>query len=131
MTHRVQQWCIQQCSVQQKYYQFAWVLEGSGRKRCSAAGDRFAKLTRRIHGRGANLLTPTVHGLYSVHPFRFETPFFFFLQGIDEAATKDQEDLDAAKAKHGAKLTAWAEDHGKKRNVRTLLSTMHEVSKTR
>lgn len=55
---------------------------------------------------------------------------FFFFQGIDAAASKDQDDLDAAKVKHGAKLTAWAEDHGKKRNVRTLLSTMHEVSKT-
>lgn len=36
--------------------------------------------------------------------------------------------MDAAKVKHDAKLTAWAEDHGKKRNVRTLLSTMHTVS---
>ena len=35
--------------------------------------------------------------------------------------------MDAAKGKHDAKLTAWAEDHGKKRNVRTLLSTMHGV----
>lgn len=35
--------------------------------------------------------------------------------------------MDAAKAKHGVALTVWAEDHGKKRNVRTLLSTMHTV----
>lgn len=49
-------------------------------------------------------------------------------QKIDEAAIKDQEDMDAAKGKHDAMLTTWAEDHGKKRNVRTLLSTMHTVS---
>ena len=47
---------------------------------------------------------------------------------MDEAAAKDQEDLDAAKQKYDARLTAWAEDHGKKRNIRTLLSTMHTVS---
>lgn len=49
-------------------------------------------------------------------------------QGIDEAAAKDQDAMDAAKVKYDAKLTSWAEDHGKKRNVRTLLSTMHLVS---
>eukprot|EP00903_Cladosiphon_okamuranus_P022527 g20722.t2 len=50
-----------------------------------------------------------------------------FKKGIDAAAMKDQDDLDAAKVKHDAMLTAWAEDHGKKKNVRTLLSTMHTV----
>ncbi|CAN0349766.1 unnamed protein product [Ectocarpus sp. 6 AP-2014] len=50
-----------------------------------------------------------------------------FKKGIDEAASKDQDAMDAAKVKHDAKLTSWAEDHGKKRNVRTLLSTMHLV----
>lgn len=51
------------------------------------------------------------------------------VQDLEAAAAKDQTDLDAAKQKHDAKLTAWAEDHGKKRNVRTLLSTMHTVRK--
>lgn len=35
--------------------------------------------------------------------------------------------MDAAKVKFGVALTTWAEDHGKKKNVRTLLSTMHTV----
>lgn len=39
--------------------------------------------------------------------------------------------MDVAKAKHGAVLSTWAEDHGKKRNVRTLLSTMHTVRAAR
>jgi hypothetical protein len=38
-----------------------------------------------------------------------------------------QEDFDTAKTKLDAQLTVWAEDHGRKRNIRTLLSTMHTV----
>jgi len=45
----------------------------------------------------------------------------------DAALIKEQDDFETAKAKHDAKLTTWAEDHGRKRNLRTLLSTMHNV----
>lgn len=38
---------------------------------------------------------------------------------------KDSEDTDVAKAAHDARLTAWAFNNKEKRNVRTLLSTMH------
>lgn len=55
--------------------------------------------------------------------------FFFFSQGIDEAAARDQEALDAAKTKLGANLTNWAEEHGKKKSIRKLLCTMHTVSR--
>lgn len=49
------------------------------------------------------------------------------VQDLDRAAMQDQDNMDAAKAKHDTMLTSWAEDHGKKKNVRTLLSTMHTV----
>jgi hypothetical protein len=50
-----------------------------------------------------------------------------FKKDMDAAAVQEQEDFDSAKSKHGARLTQWAEDHGQKRNIRTLLSTMHTV----
>ncbi|CAM9213759.1 unnamed protein product [Phaeothamnion confervicola] len=50
-----------------------------------------------------------------------------FKKDIDAAAVREQEELDTAKTKWDARLTSWGEDHGKKRNVRTLLSTMHLV----
>ena len=50
-----------------------------------------------------------------------------FKKDQDEAAIREQADFQAAKEKHDKALTAWAEDHGKKRNVRTLLSTMERV----
>eukprot|EP01084_Bolivina_argentea_P281125 480953_1 len=50
-----------------------------------------------------------------------------FKKKLDASAVKEQEDADAAKARLGPNLTAWSEDHGQKRNVRTLLCTMHTV----
>ncbi|CAM9248085.1 unnamed protein product [Choristocarpus tenellus] len=50
-----------------------------------------------------------------------------FKKDIDAAALKEQDEMDAARVKHDATLTVWSEDHGKKRNIRTLLSTMHTV----
>ncbi|CAM9873124.1 unnamed protein product [Discosporangium mesarthrocarpum] len=46
---------------------------------------------------------------------------------MDAAALKEQDDMDSARLKHDAPLMTWSEDHGKKRNIRTLLSTMHTV----
>ena len=38
---------------------------------------------------------------------------------------KEGEETDLAKATHDARLTMWAFNNNEKRNVRTLLSTMH------
>lgn len=43
----------------------------------------------------------------------------------DEALAKESNEFDLAKATHDARLTAWAFNNKEKRNVRTLLSTMH------
>ena len=51
-----------------------------------------------------------------------------FKQEVDENQKRESEELDAAKLKHDRNLTDWAFDQSKKkRNVRTLLSTMHKV----
>ncbi|KAG5176519.1 hypothetical protein JKP88DRAFT_347120 [Tribonema minus] len=50
-----------------------------------------------------------------------------FKKDRDAALVQEQEEFDAAKAKLDAALTGWAEDHGRKRNIRTLLTTMHAV----
>ena len=50
-----------------------------------------------------------------------------FKQELDESARKETEDMDAAKEKHDKSLNAWATNNKQKRNVRTLLSTMHTV----
>ncbi|CAM9602835.1 unnamed protein product [Chrysoparadoxa australica] len=50
-----------------------------------------------------------------------------FKRGLDAAAEREQDALDEAKAKHEASLLHWCEEHGQKRNIRTLLSTMHQV----
>jgi len=51
-----------------------------------------------------------------------------FKQELDENQKRESEELDAAKQKHDKILTEWAFDQSKKkRNVRTLLSTMHKV----
>ena len=46
---------------------------------------------------------------------------------MEERNKKLNDEMDEAKAVLGPRLTQWAEDNGKKRNVRTLLTTMHEV----
>lgn len=38
---------------------------------------------------------------------------------------KDADDTDTARATHDARLTQWAFNNKEKRNIRTLLSTMH------
>lgn len=43
----------------------------------------------------------------------------------DRIAEQEQQDFDSAKEKHEAKLLAWATNNKEKRNIRTLLSTMH------
>ena len=50
-----------------------------------------------------------------------------FKQELDENQRKEAEDLDAAKSKYDNTLTLWAFNNKEKRNVRTLLSTMHTV----
>lgn len=45
----------------------------------------------------------------------------------DERLLQEERELDEAKTLLDRSLTAWAFDNGKKRNVRTLLSTMHNV----
>ena len=51
-----------------------------------------------------------------------------FKQELDENLKRESEELEAAKVKHDRNLTEWAFDQSKKkRNVRTLLSTMHKV----
>jgi hypothetical protein len=43
----------------------------------------------------------------------------------DEAREKEERELEEARGKYDRLLLAWATDNGLKRNVRTLLSTMH------
>lgn len=51
-----------------------------------------------------------------------------FKQELDENLKRETGELEAAKAKHDGLLTEWAFDQSKKkRNVRTLLTTMHKV----
>lgn len=51
-----------------------------------------------------------------------------FKQELDENQKREGEELEAAKLKHDKILTEWAFDQSKKkRNVRTLLTTMHKV----
>lgn len=51
-----------------------------------------------------------------------------FKQELDDNLKREGEELDAAKAKHEKNLTEWAFDQSKKkRNVRTLLTTMGKV----
>lgn len=50
-----------------------------------------------------------------------------FKRNLDQMEKRDQEQYEAASKKHDAALKVWAEDAGKKRNIRTLLSTMHTV----
>lgn len=45
----------------------------------------------------------------------------------DQAASDKASAYAAAAARHGARLTAWAEDHGKKRALRALLASLHTV----
>lgn len=48
-------------------------------------------------------------------------------QQVEEMNKKRSDEMEEARQKLGPRLTQWAEDNGKKRNVRTLLTTMHEV----
>eukprot|EP01042_Synura_sphagnicola_P000013 gene13-12_t len=50
-----------------------------------------------------------------------------FKQQLDAKQKAHSEDVEAAKAKHDKSLQAWATNNNEKRNVRTLLSTMHTV----
>jgi hypothetical protein len=50
-----------------------------------------------------------------------------FKQELDENQRKEADELDAAKNKYDNTLTQWAFNNKEKRNVRTLLSTMHTV----
>jgi len=51
-----------------------------------------------------------------------------FKQELDENSKRESEEIEAAKQKHDKGLTEWAFDQSKKkRNVRTLLTTMHRV----
>ena len=50
-----------------------------------------------------------------------------FKQELDENQRREAEDLEAAKSKYDNTLTLWAFNNKEKRNVRTLLSTMHTV----
>lgn len=46
---------------------------------------------------------------------------------IDSIQRKEAEEIEAARAKLDVTLSAWAFNHKEKRNIRTLLSTMHTV----
>jgi len=48
-------------------------------------------------------------------------------RALDAKQAQDQVDFDLAKQKFGAALQAWGEDNGNKRNLRVLLSTLHDV----
>eukprot|EP00607_Mallomonas_marina_P009741 CAMPEP_0182420858 /NCGR_PEP_ID=MMETSP1167-20130531/5941_1 /TAXON_ID=2988 /ORGANISM="Mallomonas Sp, Strain CCMP3275" /LENGTH=308 /DNA_ID=CAMNT_0024597363 /DNA_START=275 /DNA_END=1201 /DNA_ORIENTATION=+ len=50
-----------------------------------------------------------------------------FKQEMDENNRRESDELEAAKQKHDYHLTMWASNNKEKRNVRTLLSTMHTV----
>jgi len=50
-----------------------------------------------------------------------------FKQELDEQAERDAAEFDEAKAKHDGRLTEWAFQNKEKKNVRTLLTTMHTV----
>lgn len=50
-----------------------------------------------------------------------------FKKDLDNKAEKEAADFDAAREKHEKALLAWATNNKEKRNVRTLLSTMHTV----
>ncbi len=50
-----------------------------------------------------------------------------FKREVDEKQRKESDEFDAAKAKHDKNLENWAHNNKEKRNIRTLLSTMHTV----
>ena len=50
-----------------------------------------------------------------------------FKQELDEKQRKESEELEIAKTKHEKSLDVWASNNKEKRNVRTLLTTMHNV----
>jgi len=50
-----------------------------------------------------------------------------FKQELDDNNRREAEELETAKLKHDGNLTVWASNNKEKRNVRTLLSTMHTV----
>lgn len=50
-----------------------------------------------------------------------------FKDDCDEKARQSAEEIETAKAKHDKNLDAWAANNKEKRNVRTLLTTMHTV----
>eukprot|EP01038_Epipyxis_sp_PR26KG_P012820 gene12820-17190_t len=50
-----------------------------------------------------------------------------FKREMDDRAVKEAEDLDVARDKYEKSLTAWAFNNKERRNVRTLLTTMHTV----
>jgi hypothetical protein len=50
-----------------------------------------------------------------------------FKAELDEAARKETEDLEAAKAKYDQVLTKWAMNNTERKNVRSLLTSMHTV----
>jgi hypothetical protein len=51
--------------------------------------------------------------------------FPHFIWQLDTKAEKEAAEFDAAREKHDKALLAWATNNKEKRNVRTLLSTMH------
>lgn len=50
-----------------------------------------------------------------------------FKQELDETARRESEEVDQAREKYDKNLTVWATNNKEKRNVRTLLTTMHTV----
>jgi len=50
-----------------------------------------------------------------------------FKQELDEAQRREAQDLEEAKAKYDSALNVWATNNKEKRNVRTLLTSMHNV----
>jgi hypothetical protein len=50
-----------------------------------------------------------------------------FKREVDEKQKKESDEFDLAKTKHDKNLENWAHNNKEKRNIRTLLSTMHTV----
>ena len=49
------------------------------------------------------------------------------VESRDSAAAAEQESREALKRDYGAALTEWAQEHGRMKNIRVLLSTLHTV----
>ena len=51
--------------------------------------------------------------------------FFYIFTQLDDNFKREAEELEAAKSKHDQRLTVWAFSGSEKRNVRSLISTLH------